>query len=152
MSIKRITNPEEFCQVIDDLHSLFHMENVNQGHFFLPASPESIKLAFGHTVILAWDFFVWASKTNGKFDAAIMFINDKNVKFGKKIFSEYAWVSKNPHAGYKLLQTAIKFARQMEFEIMMMGTMVNHPKHEKIKSFYNKMGFLKDSETYICKL
>jgi hypothetical protein len=29
---------------------------------------------------------------------------------------------------------------------------VKHPKHEKIKSFYEKLGFLKDSENYISKL
>jgi len=152
MSIKRITNPEEFHQVIDNLYSLFKEEDIDSGHVGLNHCPESMKLNLGHTVILAWEVFVWANKTDDKFDAMIIFINDKNIKFGKKIFSEFLWLSKNSKVGYKLFQTAIKFARNNQFDTVSMSAVVKHPKYEKIKSFYNKMGFLKDSETYICKL
>lgn len=152
MSIKRITNPEEFGKVIDDLYSLFVDEDKHSGHRLLLHDPQMIKNCFGHTSILNWDFYCWANKTSDSYDAIICFINDKNPKFGEKIFSEFLWLSKNPKIGYKLFSTAMKFARENEFKIVAMSTVVQHPKHEKIKSFYNKMGFLKDSETYIAKL
>jgi hypothetical protein len=152
MSIKRITNPLEFNQLIDDLHSLFLQEDLNEGHQFLKHSPEMIKTCFSHSQILAWEMFVWANKNGDSFDAAIMFANDKNPKFNTRIFSEFLWLSKNPKVGYKLFKTAVDFAKQKDFGLLAMSTVVKHPKHEKIKSFYEKMGLLKDSETYICKL
>jgi hypothetical protein len=152
MSIKRITNPEEFKVVLDDLMELFKQDDVDAAHQLLSHSVESIKNAFSHKSILAWDFFLWANFNGSKFDAIIAFVNDKNVKFNESIFSEYLWLSKNPKVGYKLFSTAIKFAKANDFKYISMNTVVKHPKHEKIKSFYTKLGFLKDSETYISKL
>ena len=152
MSIKRITNPEEFGQVIDDLYALFKDEDKHSGHQLLRHDPQMIKKCFSHVSILTWDLFCWANKTNNSYDAIICFVNDKNPKFGEKIFSEFLWLSKNPKIGYKLFSTAMKFARENEFKIVAMSTAVQHPKNENIKSFYNKMGFLKDSEIYIAKL
>ncbi len=152
MSIKRITNPDEFSRVIDDLHSLFKQEDKNSGHQLLLHNADMIKSCFGHVSILTWDLYCWANETNGKYDAIICFMNDKNPKFGEKIFSEFLWLSKNPNVGYKLFRTATKFAKENEFFAVCMSTVVKHPKHEKIKHFYERMGFLKDSETYIAKL
>ncbi len=74
------------------------------------------------------------------------------MKFNCKLFCEYLWLSKNPKTGYRLFSEAVKFAREKEYKYILMSTVVQHPKHEKIKNFYRKMGFLKDSETYIAKL
>lgn len=152
MSIKRITNPTEFCDLIDDMDALFKLENASSGHKLLTHNAESLKANFSHPSILAWDLFVWGNKNAGSFDACIMFVNDKNPKFATKIFSEFLWLSKNPKAGYKLFKTAIDFARKNDFEFIVMNTVTSHPSHEKVKSFYNRMGFLKDCETYISKL
>ncbi len=152
MSIKRITNPEEFKIVLDDLMECFQQEDVDSAHQFLKHDVQSIKNAFCYKTILAWDLLVWANYNGRKFDAMIAFINDENVKFNVKIFSEYLWLSKNPKMGYKLLSTAIKYAKENDFKYISMNTVVKHPKHEKIKSFYEKLGFLKDSENYISKL
>jgi hypothetical protein len=152
MSIKRITNPEEFKVVLDDLMELFKQDDVDNAHQLLKHNVESIKNSFSHKSILAWDFFLWANFNGTKFDALIAFINDKNIKFNENIFSEYLWLSKNPKVGYKLLTTAIKYAKENSFKYISMNTVIKHPKHEKLKSFYTKLGFLKDSETYISKL
>lgn len=152
MSIKRITNPVEFCELIDDLDDLFEYENGHQGHKFLSHSADSIKSSFAYAPILAWDLFVWANKENGKFDSCIMFANEKNPKFGQKIFSEFLWLSKNPKTGLVLFKTATKFARKNDFEFISMSTVTSHPKHEKVKSFYEKIGLVKDTVTYIGKL
>jgi len=82
----------------------------------------------------------------------IAFINHKNEKFGEEIFSEYFWMSSNPKAGYKLLATALKFAKEKEFKYVVMNCVSAHPKAKKIARFYKKMGFVKDSESYIAKL
>lgn len=150
--VKRILNPEEFNQLLDDLYELFKEENIKEGHVLLPHDKKSIQANYSHKSILAWDLFVWGHLNDGKFDAMIAFFNDKNVKFGTAIFNEFLWLSKNPKAGYKLFSEAIKFARANNFSHVISHTVVNNLHHEKVKSFYEKMGFLKDSETYICKL
>ena len=151
--IKRITNPSEFKTLMDDIFDLFELENEQMGHALLKHNKEYIINAFADKATLVWDFFVWANiNDNGKFDGIIAFINDKNEKFGEEIFTEYLWLSKNSMAGGKLLGTAIKFARKKEFKYIIMNTTVKHPKSAKIGRFYEKMGFLKDSISYIAKL
>ena len=151
--IKRITNPLEFKKVVSDIFELFDLENEKMGHALLKHNKEYIINAFADKAILVWDFFVWANLAeNGKYDGIIAFVNDKNEKFGEQIFSEYIWLSKNSRAGGKLLGTAIKFARKKEFKYIIMNTVVNHPKSDKIARFYEKMGFLRDSISYVAKL
>ncbi len=151
--IKRILDPQEFKVLLDDIFPLFDMENKKQGHALLKHNKEYIFNAFGDKSILAWDFFVWVNyNSQGKFDAVIAFLNNKNEKFGEEIFAEYIWLSKNPKMGQKLLGTAMKFAREKEFKYVMMSCVEAHPKSRKVAKFYEKMGFIKDSETYIAKL
>ena len=151
--IKRILDPQEFKVLLDDIEGLFEVENETQGHALLKHNKEYIFNAFGDKSILAWDFFVWANLNSvGKFDAMIAFLNNKNEKFGEEIFAEYLWLSKNPKVGQKLLGNAMKFAREKEFKYVMMSCVAAHPKARKVANFYEKMGFIKDSETYIAKL
>tara|TARA_R110001606_G_scaffold377197_1_gene536149 strand:+ start:803 stop:1261 length:459 start_codon:yes stop_codon:yes gene_type:complete len=151
--IKRILDPEEFKALLDDIDTLFKEENKVNGHALVEHNKEYIFNAFGNKSILAWDFFVWGHKNeSNKFDAMIAFLNHKNEKFGKEIFSEYLWLSKNPRVGRKLLAKAISFAKEKEFEYVVMSCVEAHPKSKKVAHFYEKMGFIKDSETYIAKL
>ena len=151
--IKRLTSPQDFNKCITDLSDLFESENKKQGHYFLKHDKGHIINAFSHSQILAWDFFVWANiNKNGTCDAMIAFLNNKNEKFGESIFSEYLWLSKNAKVGYKLLAKALAFARKKEFKYVTMSAVCNNPSFDKVTRFYRKMGFLKDSETYIAKL
>ena len=151
--IKRVTNPQEFQRSVDNIFDLFRFENENEGHTFLKHDKEYIVNAFADERLLSWDFFVWVNLDRGnKCDAMIAFLNHKNEKFGKEIFSEYIWLSKNPRVGYKLLATALKFAREKEFKYVTMSRVMAHPKSSKVARFYEKLGFVKDSETYIAKL
>lgn len=150
--IKRITNPVEFEKAIDDTYDLFKPHEFAEGHALLAHDAESIKRNFAHPSILAWDFLVWANHTNGKFDAIIAFQKVRCPKFNQEIIHEFLWFSKNPKAGFKLFKTAVEAVRKMGCKYITMSTMVNNPSHEKLKSFYKKMGFLKDTETYISKL
>jgi GNAT superfamily N-acetyltransferase len=151
--IKRITNPEEFCELVDQRRDMVPEDDYFESHALdLKHSHESIKLNLANKHLLAWDFFVWANKSEGKFDGCIAFVNDKNVKFDKDLFSEFVWISKNPKIGFKLLKHAVKFAREKNFEIMTMSVLEDNPNSEKIERFYKKLGFLKDSTTYITKL
>ena len=151
--IKRITNPSEFKKLADNIFDLFEYENENEGHHFVRHNKEHISNCFANQSLLAWDFFVWGNlNIHDKFDAVIAFLNQKNEKFGEEIFSEYIWLSKNPKVGYKLLAKALKFAKEKEFKYINMNCVMAHPKAEKIARFYKKMGFVKDSESYIAKL
>lgn len=150
--IKRILDPEEFVKLTDDINALFVDENVNAGHFLLEHDYESIKKAFANKFLLAWDVFVWANENNGKYDAVIIFINDKSVKFNTTIFTEFLWLSKNPKVGFKLLKMAVQFARDKEFKYILMSSVDKHPKSYKVRKIYQKLGFIKDTENYIAKL
>lgn len=150
--IKRITNPTEFEKLIDDMHELFKKENSTEGHALVSHNAETIKANLSHPSILAWDFFVWGNLKDGKFDAMIAFNKVRDAKFNEEIFHEFLWLSKNPTVGYKLFKTAVDTARKIGCKYITMSTVVNNPSHYKVKSFYEKMGFLKDSETYITKL
>lgn len=150
--IKRITNEEELCQVADELYDAFSYEDEHHGHYFLKHDIKTIKSNFANKHLLAWDMFVWANKTNEKYDAVIAFINDKSIKFNTQIFSEFLWLSKNPKVSFKLLKTAVEFAREKDFEFIQMSMVTKHHSPEKLRRVYEKLGFIKDSETYIAKL
>ena len=151
--IERILNPQKFKKAADEIFDLFDHENKNEAHHFLTHNKEYICNAFAHKHILAWDFFVWGNfNSQNKCDAMIAFLNNKNEKFGEEIFAEYIWLSKNPKVGYKLLVTALKFAREKEFKYVTINRVMGHPNSSKVASFYEKLGFIKDSETYIAKL
>ena len=150
--IKRITNPSEFEKLIDDMYELFKKQDSVEGHALLTHDPETIKANLSHTSILAWDFFVWGNLNGDKFDAMIAFNKVRDAKFNEEIFYEFLWLSKNPKVGYKLFKTAVDSARKSECKYIVMSTAVNNPSYPKVKSFYQKMGFLKDTETYISKL
>lgn len=151
--IKRITNPDEFCDLVDSMRNLIPKSDIYESHALgLTHDTESIKLNFANKHLLAWDIFVWANKENNKYDACIIFIKDKSVKFGLEIFSEYVWISKNPKIGFKLLKEAIKFARENKINFISVSSLSANPKSEKLESFYKKLGFVKDSTTYIARL
>ena len=151
--IKRITDPSEFRRLSDEIFVLFEHENENEAHPFIRYNKEYILNALGDKNVLAWNFFVWANlNEHNKFDAIIAFVNNRSEKFGEELFSEYIWLSKNPTVGYRLLVTALKFAREKEFKYVTMNRVMAHPKSDKVARFYEKIGFIKDSETYIAKL
>jgi len=151
--IKRITNKSDFKKVLDDLDDLFNYENQNEAHHFLKYNKEYIFNAFGEDSMLAWNFFVWANlNEKNKYDAIIAFLNHRSEKYGEEIFSEYIWLSKQSSMGYKLLATALKFAKEKEFKYVTMNRVMKHPKSDKVARFYEKMGFVKDTETYIAKI
>tara|TARA_R110002153_G_scaffold242085_1_gene397281 strand:- start:136 stop:594 length:459 start_codon:yes stop_codon:yes gene_type:complete len=151
--IKRITNPEEFKQVIGDMNDLFDLENSEEGHVLdLKHNKETIINSFGSSQLLAWDVFVWGNKDEGKFNAMCIFLNDKSVKFGKNLFVEFLWLSKNPRVGFKVFKEAIKFAREKKFEYVVVSTAAMNPSEPKLKKLYRKLGFVKDSTTFIARL
>jgi len=152
--IKRIISSEQFGKVVDHVSDYLNLNDESNNYYhLLPNNGESLKQAFGHDKMLAFNVFVWANlNDHDKYDAAIIFLKDRSPKHGVELFSEYIWLSANPKVGYKLLATAIKFARDNSFEYIQMGISENSPTKHKVKSLYGKLGFLKASESYIAKL
>lgn len=150
--IKRITNPEEFSKVIDDLNELFLTENFTASHPHLFHNPETIKNCFANKYLLAWDFFVWANVEEGKHDAMIAFVNDNNPKFGRRIFSEFLWLSKNPKVGFKLFREAEKFAKEQDFGVIAMSLVDRTPQSYQLRRLYGMLGFEKDCEVWTKEL
>jgi hypothetical protein len=150
--IKRILDPEDFKILADDIFNYFNLENEESGHYFLIHDKQSIINNFANKYILAWDVFVWANFNGKNYDSVVIFINDKSVKFNQPIFLEFIWLSKNPKVGYKLFKEAVSFARARKFKYICMSRVYKHPKSEKVKNFYEKMGLIKDTQTFIGKL
>lgn len=152
--IERILNGSRFKILADDIFSLFGEENIEEAHQCgLLHDKASIVRNLSHPSLLQHDVFVWANKNKeGRYDAVVIFLNDKNVKFNKYIFSEFIWLSKNPKVGFKLLKKAISFAREKKFEYISINSVENSKNSERNERFYKKIGFLKDSTTFISKL
>ncbi|NVM35097.1 MAG: GNAT family N-acetyltransferase [Candidatus Lokiarchaeota archaeon] len=137
----------------DDMRELIPHDDMYEAHSLgLTHDTEGIKANYANKHLLAWDVFVWANKNNKKYDACGIFLNDKNIKFNCDIFSEYVWISKNPRVGFKILKKAIEFAREKEFDFISLSVLENNPNSEKIENLYKKLGFVKDSTTYLAKL
>jgi hypothetical protein len=152
--IERILNPEKFKVLADDIFEIFSEENINESHQCgLTHDKNSIVNNFGNTTLLNWDVFVWANKNKkGKYDSVIIFINEKSVKFKANIFSEFVWLSKNPKVGYKLFKKASSFARDKGFEYISLSSVEKTKQCKRNERFYKKLGFLKDTTTFIAKL
>jgi hypothetical protein len=151
--IKRITDPEDLKKAVDDLHVLFEDEDKSFAHVLgLRHNKETIINSFSNAKILAFDVFVWGNKEGDNYDALGIFINDKSIKFGINILSEFLWLSKNPKAGFKILKEATNLAREKNISYVSLSTVDNHPLSERNEKLYEKLGFVKDSTTFIGKL
>jgi hypothetical protein len=146
--IKRILNPNDLKKLSADIAEL----NPRNDYNFVTYNLESLYHGFAHKSVLAWEFFVWANLQNDKYTGYIAFLNHKSQVFNEKVFQEYGWFSSDKKSGYKLLVTALKFAKDKKFDCVAMSSVVDSPKHKKLNRFYEKMGFKADSLTYIAKL
>tara|TARA_R100001443_G_C3356574_1_gene178076 strand:+ start:255 stop:707 length:453 start_codon:yes stop_codon:yes gene_type:complete len=149
--IKRIIDAEEFKELTLDIDEIASDEEV-YAHAFLKHDTQTIINCYANTHLLTWDFFVWGHHNGERWDSVIAFVNDKNPKFNECLFSEVLWFSSNPKVGYKLLAEALDFAKEKDFKYVVMSAAVKHPQFQKVTDFYKKLGFVKDSETYVGKL
>lgn len=155
MPIKKIFDPKEFSKVCHKLNLLFEEENKKYGHKYLPISAQSIINAWGHPSLLHNIMHVWVNYSDEELnnpDGIIMFMEHVNPTFGEKIFTEYFWISKNSKKSFALFNTALKYAKNKKIKYALISCVENHPKSIKLQNIYNKLGFLKDSTTYIKKL
>ena len=152
MPIKKITSAQEFAKVCDDLEELMSVDNQEHQHWFGPISKQSMVNSWGNPSLLTHSMHTWANIENGKAVAIIMFFDAINTKCGTRMWSEFFWTSKNAKVSFSLLRTALDFARKKGIEFVSVCSYENHPKSARLREIYKKMGFLKDSETYIKKL
>ena len=152
--IDRITNPEKFKKVVNNLFDRLDVDSKeNPYHQIIPNDRNSFIQAYAHRGLLAQNVFAWANlNDSNEYDAGIVFARQSDPRLNQVFFSEIVWLSDNPKVGFKLLMTALKFAREKKFEYIKMGASVKSPAYENVKKFYKKMGFLLDSESYIAKL
>ena len=152
--IERITNPEKFKKATNDIFDRLKVDaEENPYHQLIPNDRESFIKSFAHKGLLVNNVFAWANlNSSSEYDAGIVFSRNVDPRLGKTFFTEITWLSDNPKVGFKLLMTALNFARSQDFEYVSMGASVKSPAYENVKKFYKKMGFLLDSESYIAKL
>lgn len=152
MSIKRITDPKEFKKVWEDLDVLFQEENKVFGHCAQPISAKCVIDSWAHPALLKNTMHTWASIEDEKANGIIMFLENYSTIFGKKVFMEFFWICKNPKKSFSLLRKALSFAKERGAEYVTINCVENHPKSKRLKEIYKKLGFNKDSETYIKKI
>lgn len=151
--VKKITCVNEALKVSEDIKSFFKEDNEKYTHAVgLKHDIDLITKSICHESLLIWNIHVWAHFNGEKWDSLFIGIMRKSEKFSKKIMEEYLWLSKNSIAGMRLYKSAIDFAREQNCEYISMNVTENHPLSNKIKNFYLRSGFEKDTETYIKKL
>jgi len=152
--IERITNPERFEMVVNDISDLLEVDSGdNKWHELVPNNRESFISAYAHKGLLAHKVFAWANKNKkNKYDALIVFLETLDPRSGEKMFVENVWLSGNPKVGAKLFFKAIDFARKSGYKYITAGRSVKSPNSESVKRFYEKLGFIKDSESYIAQI
>lgn len=143
--IKKITNPQEYLRLLDNLESLWTSEDLERGHIF-PFNKESLA-QIANAQLLTWEYHVWS---NLELDSIIIFHSGWNILFGKTVFQEILWASKSGY-GIKLLKTALSFARVQKYDILAMGIAAkrNTP---TLTRLYSKMKLQKDGEIWMGKI
>lgn len=150
--IKKIVTVSEWEAVMKDISELFKEDNNQYGHAFdLKHDSELITKCLSHESLLLWNMHVWAHFNGKMWDGVFIGCIRKSEKFNKKMMDEYLWLSKNSAKGIKLFKIAEKYAKDQKCEFIHMNVVENHPKSVKLKNFYKKIGFQKDTESYIKK-
>jgi hypothetical protein len=152
--IKKIICEEEFEKVWKEIFSedeiiLIQEKNI---HSNIKYDADVMFKSLCHTSLLMWTFHVFAHFQNDKCDSIFIATWRISEKFNKKIFEEYIWYSKNKKSGTKLFKYAIDYAKELGCELFTTNIICNNEKSEKIKTFYEKMGFSKDHEVFLKKL
>lgn len=150
--IQKITNPETFKRMVNQVAGKFGDENNLYGHIGAKINTDSLIKAWADSRLLNFNLHVWANEESGEFDSVVMFQGVENHVIGEKIWQEYLWLSKNPKVSVKLLQTALAFAKKLGYKRYVMGSVENYPTSKKVRQFYLKKGLTKDSELFIGSL
>lgn len=150
--IKKITSSAEFIACCHDIDSLMRTDNAKYQHVFGPICKDSMIRSWGHDSLLNNTMHVWANIENAKADSMIMFHDSIESKCGKRIFNEFFWVSSNVKVSFSLLTKALDFAKMKNIEYVSVSSYENHPKAKRLREIYKKIGFIKDSETYIKRI
>ncbi len=150
--IKKVTSSQEFEKAFRDLEALFKEENTKYGHVYLPINVQCVIDSFAHPALLSNNIHCWVNFEKDKADGLIMFMDGNHPFLGKRMFTEYCWVSKNPKKSFALYREAVKFAKKKGIEYIIMNCVENYPTSSKLKKIYQKIGFEKDSESYIKKI
>jgi hypothetical protein len=151
--IKKIVTIPELQQLSKDIFEHHFSDHEQYGHVLgLKHDPELITKCLSHESLLIWNMHVWGHFNGEKWDAVFIGSIRKSEKFNKKFMDEYLWLAKNSNAGIKLYSTAYEYAKSQGCDYISMNVVQNNPASPRVKDLYLKLGFEKDSETYIKKI
>lgn len=139
---RKITNPTEYLHLLDNLERFWEEENKNKGHFLKISKEGLSKLA--NPSLLTFEYHVWSTE---KLDSIAMFQSAFSPLFNETVFQEIIWLAKNG-CGVKLLNAARNFARQKGIKHWILGASVRMA-DDRLKKFYQKIGCVEDSMSYI---
>jgi len=150
--IKKVLTGPEFKRAFLDLEEIFREENGKYGHALFSIDHQSVIDNFAHTNVLNNLFHCWVNWEDGKADGIIIFSDIHQPFLNQRMWYEQFWVSKNPKKSFALYREAVKFAKKRDIPYIVMNCVENYPTSPKLKKIYEKLGFKKDSESYIKKL
>lgn len=150
--IKKIVSAKEFEKAFLDLETLFREENKKYGHSFLKINHQSVIDSIAHASVLNNIYHCWVNFEENLADGMIIFLDCVQPFLAERMFMETFWISKNAKTSFALYNKAVKFAKEKGIKYINMNCVENHPKSNRLKKIYLKMGFKKDTESYIKKL
>jgi hypothetical protein len=150
--IEKVISAQKFEKAFRDLESIFKEENSKYGHAYLPINPQCVIDSFAHPALLNNNIHCWANFENEKADGMILFTDSIHPFLAQRMFMEYFWISKNPKTSFALYHRAVKFAKAKGIKYINMNCVENYPTSKRLKKIYQKMGFKKDSESYIKRI
>lgn len=149
--IKKIISIKELENVFADLKEL--IGNDNFGHALdLNIDSDLLLSCLSHESLLIWNYHVWSHFNGEKWDGIFIGTIRKSEKYNVKVMDEYLWMSYNLNSGINLYSNAYAYAKQQNCEYISLSLVDSHPKSNKLRSFYKKMGFEKDTEIFIKKI
>ncbi len=154
MPIKKLLDSSKAKEIGQKLDALFQKDSEIYGHQ-IKISTESIVNSWSHPSLLNNTMHTWISYQDNEMmnpDGIIMFLDSINPTFGERMFIEYLWFCKNPKSSFLLLKTALDFAKNKNIKYAFLSCVEKHPKLAKLQKVYERLGFVKDSSTYIKKL
>jgi hypothetical protein len=154
VKIFKILSPEEFLRICLIFEADMEEDNKKYGHLYGSLDVNRLQdIVYSDSADLVFSLFhIWAV-FDGQTPLSFIVFSEIFQLFGcNKVCSEVHWISRDKKSGLILLKNSLKELKEMGFDYVMLSSVENHPVSEKLRNLYPKLGFQKESETYIKKL
>lgn len=108
-------------------------------------NPQSVRDFWANPINFSKVRIAYIEESDGSIVSFAWWVKDFNAKIGKKILSQYIWVSFEPKNSIRLLLDGIRYARANSFDAVVIG---NSYKNEKLTRILLKNDFKIEPESF----